>query len=67
MRLPMRIERLEARVPRSPMRVILVWVDEDGGTIKAADSHPNLPDSCQYDEYLSPYQPGGGTHAAQAH
>jgi hypothetical protein len=64
----LRIQRLEARVPRGRNRIILVWIGRDGRTIKAADTDPHLPDQRQYDAYLSPYQPGGGAqaYAAQA-
>jgi hypothetical protein len=60
-----RIEKLEARLPKSLKRVILVWISPDGHTIKAADTHPLLPDDGQYIRYLTPYQPGGGIDAAQ--
>jgi hypothetical protein len=67
-RLSVRIERLEARVPKSRNRVVLVWIGKDGRTMKAADTDPHLPDPRKYDSYLPPYQFGGGlrTHAAQA-
>jgi hypothetical protein len=66
-RLLERIARLEARTPKSPKRIILVWVGKSGRTIKAADTDPHLPDDREYDHYLMPYQPGGGlrTYAAQ--
>ena len=69
MRLVERIGRLEARVPKPLKGVILVWVSPDGSTTKAADTHPYLPDDRLYDDYLSPYQPGGGIRddAAQTH
>jgi hypothetical protein len=65
-RLLERIERLEASVPKSLKRVILVWISPDGSTIKAADTHPDLPDDGHYTRYLTPYQPGGGIDAPQA-
>jgi hypothetical protein len=67
MRLLVRIERLEARTPKSRKRIILVWVGKNGQATKAADTDPHLPDARHYDAYLMPYQPGGGLrhHAAQ--
>jgi hypothetical protein len=67
MKMLLRIQRLEARVPKTPKRFILVWVGPDGQTTKAADTHPHLPDDGQYTRYLTPYQPGGGLHAAETH
>jgi hypothetical protein len=64
-RLIERIERLEARAPKTLKRVVLVWISPDGSTTKAADTHPHLPDDRQYTRYLTPYQPGGGIDAAQ--
>jgi hypothetical protein len=64
-RLLERIERLEARAPKPLKRVILVWVSPDGSTIKAADTHPDLPDDGEYTSYLTPYRPGGGIDAPQ--
>jgi hypothetical protein len=62
-----RLERLEARVPRSRKRIILVWVGMSGRTTKVADTDPHLPDDRKYDRCLAPYQQGGGlaTNAAQ--
>jgi hypothetical protein len=67
MKLLVRIQRLEARVRKTQKRFVLLWIDPEGGTIKAADTHPHLPDDGQYTRYLTPYQPGGGSHAAKTH
>jgi hypothetical protein len=61
-----RIERLEARVPKPLQRVVLLWVSPDGSTIKAADTHPRLPDDGQYLRYLTPYDPARVNNVAQA-
>ncbi len=45
-----RIERLEARTPKLPKRIILVWVDREGRRTKVADTHPHLGDSTVYDK-----------------
>jgi hypothetical protein len=60
MKLIKRLELLEARAPKALKRVVLVWVSPDGCTIKAADTHPHLPDDREYTSYLTPYRPGGG-------
>ena len=61
-----RIERLEAQLPKVQKRVVLVWISPDGHTIKAADTHPHLPDDGQYIRYLTPYDPARVNHVAQA-
>jgi hypothetical protein len=67
MRLLLRIERLEAKAPTSPKRIILLWIGRNGRTTKAGDTDPHLPDGRHYDSYRFPYLPGGGlrTHASQ--
>ena len=60
MKLIKRIEVLESHAPKCRKRVILVWIGHEGHTTKVADSDPHLPDDRLYDDYLSPYQPGGG-------
>jgi hypothetical protein len=57
-KLALRIQRLESRLPKVQKRVILVWISPDGRTIKAADTHPHLSDDGKYTRYLTPYQPG---------
>jgi len=58
LRLVRRLGRLEARAPKPRQRVILVWVDKNGRTTKAADSDPSLTDTHLYDKYCFPYGPG---------
>jgi hypothetical protein len=60
-----RIEKLEARPPKVPRRVVLVSISPDGRTIKAADTHPHLPDDGRYMRYLTPYDPARVNHVAQ--
>jgi len=45
-------------MPKPQKRVVIVWVSPDGNTIKAADTHPHLPDDGNYIRYLTVYQPG---------
>jgi hypothetical protein len=65
-RLTERIGRLGARAPNSLKRVVLVWISPDGRTIKAADTHPHLPDDGRYIRYLTPYDPARVNNVAQA-
>jgi hypothetical protein len=64
-RLLERVGRLEARMPKPRKRVILVWISPSGQTIKAADTHPHLPDDGVYTRYLTPYDPARVNNAAQ--
>lgn len=59
MKMRVRIERLEARIPKAQKRYILLWIDPEGNATKAADTHPHLPDYGKYTRYLTPYTPGG--------
>ncbi len=56
------MEALERRVPPTPVRVILVWVDEEGRLTKAADTHPHLPDDEQYFRKLPGVSGKGGAN-----
>ena len=52
MRIAARIAKLEARAPKQPKRIILVWLDPEGRRTKAADTHPHLPDTSTYHAYV---------------